>query len=98
MRYLVERNLVQVIGSIWQPGATCAMEYTLSQHDVDSMGPFNRTNVLSWLDTHAGDFQSIDDFRATIGDDFLEWEREESEITFNDCMSPPEEEEEELST
>ncbi len=97
MRYLVEKNFVQVIGSIWQPMAgPCAMEYPLTARDVANIEKFTRGNVETWLSANSGDFQSIQDFAATIGDEWVEWEREESEITFNDCMSPPEEEE--LST
>ena len=90
MRYLVERNFVQVIGSIWMPAGTCAMEYTLSRHDVESIGDFTRENVEQWLATHAGDFQSIDDFQATVGDAWLEWADEESELLYGDCMFPSE--------
>ncbi len=97
MRYLVERNFVQVIGTIWMPSATCAMEYPLSARDIANIGRFTRDNVETWLSANSGDFQSIQDFAATIGDEWVEWDSEESEITFNDCMSPPEEEEEELS-
>lgn len=93
MRYLVERNFVQVIGTIWMPAATCAMEYPLTAADVETIGlPLTRENVAEWLTTHSGDFQSIEDFRATIGDEWCEWEHEESELTFNDCMFPAEEE------
>lgn len=98
MRYLVERNFVQVLGRIWQPMAgPCAMEYPLTARDVANIGRFTRDNVAAWLSANSGDFQSIDDFRATVGDDFLEWDREESEITFNDAMFPAEEEEEALA-
>ncbi len=90
MRYLVERNFVQVIGTIWMPAATCAMEYPLTAHDVENMGRFTRDNVEDWLTSHAGDFQEITDFRATFGDEWIEWDSEESEITFNDCVFPSE--------
>ena len=98
MRYLVERNFVQVIGTIWQPGAAqCAMEYPLSPHDVANIGRFTRANVETWLSAHSGDFQSIDDFRASVGDGEIDWESEESEFTYNDCVFPAEEEEEALA-
>ena len=90
MRYLVEWNFVQVIGTIWMPAATCAMEYPLTAHDVANIGKFTRDNVETWLSANSGDFQSIQDFAATIGDEWVEWEREESELTFNDCMFPAE--------
>ena len=37
MRYMVERNYVQVIGSIWYPSGTCAMEYPLNASDVKTL-------------------------------------------------------------
>ena len=87
MRYLVERNFVQVIGMIWQPLAgQCAMEYPLTAHDVANIGRFTRGNVETWLSANSGDFQSIDDFRASVGDDEIEWADEESEFTYNDCV------------
>ena len=90
MRYLVEKNFVQVIGTIWMPAATCAMEYPLSARDIANIGRFTRANVETWLSANSGDFQSIQDFRATIGDEWIEWGREESEFTYNDCMFPEE--------
>lgn len=91
MRVTIERNFVQVIGTIWQPGVgPCAVEYALNAHDVESIGDFTRDNVERWLSTHSGDFQSIADFRATVGDDWIEFADEESELTFNDCMFPSE--------
>ena len=87
MRYLVERNFVQVLGRIWQPGlGQCAMEYPLTAHDVANIGRFTRDNVETWLSANSGDFQSIDDFRASVGDDEIDWESEESEFTYNNCV------------
>ena len=90
MRYMMEHNFVHVIGKIWMPAVTAAYTYDLSAHDVETIGEFTRENVESWLATHAGDFQSIDDFEATIGDAWLSWNCEESESIFNDCMFPDE--------
>ncbi len=91
MRYMVERNFVQVIGTIWMPATTAAMEYPLSSYDVENIGKLTRENVEQWLTTHSGDFQGIDDFYATVGDTEIPWNSEESEMTYNDCMYPPEE-------
>ena len=92
MRYLVERNFVQVIGKIWMPATTCAMEYTLSAYDIENIGEFTRENVAAWLTTNAGDFQSVDDFRATVGDDWIGWAEEESEFIYHDCVYGSEDE------
>ena len=59
---------------------------------VDS-GPVTREGVEEWLSRNSGDFQSVEDFRVTIstadGYDFdSDFEDEESELTFNDCMFP----------
>ena len=100
MRYMVERNFVQVIGQIWMPATTAAMTYDLDSSDVRNIREFClhykvcRDSVEDWLGTHSGDFRTIDDFYVTIGDWESEWAHEESEATFNDCMFPCEEEDE----
>jgi hypothetical protein len=76
------------------PGVTAAYIYTMSPSDVanarDDDGQLTRDSVSAWLDTHAGDFQSITDFRADIADGdsdvVIEWADEASELTFSDCM------------
>lgn len=95
MQYTVTKNIVQVIGKIWMPTITAAQEYTLSdldlkQYGIDKVNP-NRESVFRWILTNTGDFQSIDDFRADIGENkVLDWKDPESEYTFNDCMFPSE--------
>ncbi len=85
--YMVTINEIQVIGDIWQPGAgTCAMTYSLRSYDLENIGELTRDNVDRWLTCNSGDFQSIEDFRADIGDWESPWESEESEYTFFDCM------------
>lgn len=90
---------VQYIGHIWQPGVgLCAQEQTFTvRPDGDAAGddfsgPFTRDDVASHLALHAGDFQEVTDFRATLGTrerfDEMPWGDEESEWTFNDCMDP----------
>lgn len=86
MRCIIERNFVQVIGTIWYPPVTATMEYRLTRHDCEMIGDFTRENVERWCATHCGDFQSIDDFYATIGDKEIMWQSEESEMIYNDCM------------
>jgi hypothetical protein len=96
MRYVVQKSLVQVIGIIWMPATTAAMEYQLSSYDVenarDENGLLTRESVLDWLNRNAGDFQSVTDFRADIADGdrdvVIEWADEESELTYSDCMYP----------
>jgi len=89
--YTVTVNEVNVLGIIWMPAVECAMNYTLSKHDIENMGEITRENVENWLDTHAGDFQSIIDFRVDIGDTIIEWKEEENEYKYMDCMYPCEE-------
>lgn len=90
MRYMVERNFVQVLGVIWMPAITCAQEIKLRAYDVENIGEFTRENVSDWIDKNAGDFQSITDFYATMGDVEIHWANEDNEITYNDCMYPQE--------
>lgn len=96
MRYTVRTSIVRVIGHIWIPAIVAAMDYTLSASDLANMeanmeAPITRESVEAWLATHAGDFQSVDDFEASleIGDQTVNfpWKDEESELTYNDCMS-----------
>jgi hypothetical protein len=95
MRYTVTRQVIQVIGAIWQHGFTCAQERNLSDYEMASIeNPRDRYSVASWIDTHFGDFQHIQDFRADfhLGNENVvhEWKSEESECTFNDRMYPAE--------
>lgn len=91
MRYMVERNFVQVIGTIWMPATTCAMEYPLTAYDVGNIQDreepgLTRRNVEDWLSCYSGDFRHVQDFRASIGDWESPWSSEESECTYGDCM------------
>ncbi len=95
MRYLVERNYVQVLGIIWMPATTAATEYPLSSTDVENIreygeGELTREAIADWLTTHSGDFQNVTDFSASIGDQEWPWEQEDSEFQYNDCMFPAE--------
>lgn len=92
-RYMVERNFVQVTGRIWMPAVTGAAEYPLSSYDVGNIraqgdGRLTRHAVELWLTTHAGDFQHVDDFRASVGTWESPWRSEESACTYGDCMYP----------
>lgn len=85
--YTVTVREIRVIGGIWMPyGLTCAQIKTLTPHDVANIGELTRENCEQWLLLNAGDFSSIDDFQVDIEDFFSDWEKEESELTFNDCM------------
>lgn len=96
MKYLVRKSIVQIIGTIWMPAATCAQTLELSTRDVDNCrddsGHLTRESVEQWLTTHTGDFQHVADFYASIedGENTVEipWQSEDSEVMFNDCMFP----------
>lgn len=88
MKFTVERNWIELIGVIWMPSTTCAQRIDLRQYDIENIGEPTRENVEQWLTMHSGDFQSVTDFRAVIGETVIEWANEESELTFNDCMYP----------
>ena len=96
MRYTITKQRVEVIGTIWMPSTTCAQSQDLSAYDLENIEDVrDREAVARWIDTHFGDFQHIKDFRADfhVGDEHVvhEWKDEESELTFNDCMYPSEE-------
>lgn len=86
MKITIERNWIEIIGTIWMPAATCAQRKELSRYDIENIGEPTRENVEQWLTTHSGDFQSVQDFRAVIGETEIPWANEESEFTYNDCM------------
>ena len=87
MRYIKEENFVLVIGKIWMPhDGMVSYRYNLTPSDVGQIGEFTRKNVQIWLNTHSGDFSQIVDFKATIGDDWIEWEKEESEDIYQDAI------------
>lgn len=86
MRFTVERNWIDVVGVIWLPPITCAMRYDLNNYDMDNIGEPTRENVDAWLSTHSGDFQSITDFHAVVGETEIDWADAENECVFNDCM------------
>ena len=89
MRYMVERNFVIVLGGIWLPyGAKATMEYKLSPYDIANIGEFTRENVESWVDKNAGDFSSIIDFYATIGDKEIPWASKENELVYQNTAYP----------
>lgn len=90
MRFTVERNWIEVIGTIWMPAVTCGQRIELSQYDIGNIGEATRENVDQWLTTHTGDFQSVKDFRAVIGEVEIPWNDEESECVYSDCMFPSE--------
>ncbi len=101
MRYTVRESFVEVVGSIWQPNCgLCAYRYNLMPHDVQNLernGRITRNTVQLWIDSHAGDFQHIEDFRASIEPINpakptveIPWKSEENEMVFNDCMYPVE--------
>ena len=104
MRYIVEHNYVQVVGQIWMPSTTAAMEYALSASDVEDIeeitdlraanshpgdyvqDEITREDVAEWLTTHSGDFQSVTDFSASIGDTDIDWDDIENAFIYNDCV------------
>jgi len=86
MKFTIERNWIEVIGVIWLPPITCAKRIDLSPYDMENIGEPTRENVEQWLCTHAGDFQSITDFHAIVGETDIPWATEENEFTYFDCM------------
>ena len=90
MKFSVERNWVEVVGTIWMPSVTAAMRYDLSAYDVANIGTPTRENVEDWLSCHSGDFQHVADFHAIVGETEIPWQSEENECVYWDCMEPVE--------
>lgn len=93
MRYIVRKNIIQLVGRIWLPPVITGQEIALSQYDVDNCrdenGKITRDSVEQWLCTHSGGFQSILDFFASIEDGNntveIDWRDQESRFVFEDC-------------
>jgi hypothetical protein len=98
MRYTVRKSIVQIVGYLWMPQCKAATEQSVSSYDIENMtdddGNVTRDSVEQWVMTHSGDFSSVIDFRADleVGDKtiVIDWEKEESECDFADCMYPAE--------
>jgi hypothetical protein len=102
MRYMVTKNFVQMIGTIWMPATTAAMQKDLTDYEINNIldaaeyqtgeRKLTREAIEDWLGTNSGDFQCVDDFYASIGNEEFPWEKgEESELTYHDCMYPSQE-------
>lgn len=97
MRYTVTKQVIQVVGELWM-GGRAATQKELSAYDManleDKGDVRDREVVADWLSRHNGDFQRVIDFRAdfTIGDESVihEWQSDDSELIYNDCMFPEE--------
>lgn len=85
MRYMMEENFVVVFGRGWY-NQQMFYRYNLKLLDIFGIGELNRENVGRWLNSNAGDFQSIEDFYATIGDQELDWEDEENREKYNEIL------------
>lgn len=96
MKYLTRKSYVDVVGKIWMPAVTCSMRYPLSQHDVENIrgygeGKISRDGLEQWLTCHSGDFQSLQDFSASIEDGentlTFPWTSEDGELAYMDTHS-----------
>ena len=76
--YMVRTRDVFVLGKGWW-GQTIGNKCTLPK-DV----PATRDAILDWLDTNAGDFQSVTDFAASIEDVEIPWAEPENEDLWYD--------------
>ena len=90
MKFTVEKNWINVVGTIWMPAVTATYTYQLTQYDMENIGEPTRENVETWLSTHAGYFQSIKDFHALVGETEIPWKDEENEFLFNSITYPEE--------
>ena len=94
-QYVVTTYEVDVVGRLWMGGIGSTtykmpMDTALQVLALDSDG-LRRSAVKDWLDTHSGDFQAVDDFRASLAAWDSPFETEEGEIAYYDTLNPPEE-------
>jgi len=87
----VRRAYVDVLGIIWMPAVMAAKRTQLSDRDLKNIGEFTRENVYNWLAVHEGDFRSIEDFYAVVGEEEIDWVKDTSEAHWLDCTSPHDE-------
>ena len=90
------KNYIQMVGTIWMPYTTAAMDKPLDTFNIQSIESISRELFDSesitreaieyWLSLNSGDFRGIDDFYASINGEEFPWENEESELTYFDCM------------
>jgi hypothetical protein len=100
MRYTVRKSFIDVVGKIWMPAVTCSLRINLRAYDIENIrgrvsdNQITREDVESWLMTHSGDFQSVEDFSASIedGDQTLDFPfaTEAGELAYMDTMSDSE--------
>lgn len=93
---------IQVVGYIWVPdNVLCAQIVPIKAQDLDSISAIGngklsgitREDIQIWLDSHAGDFSTVVDFRADFGtlNKTFDWEDKENEYKFQDSFYPPDE-------
>lgn len=85
-RYIRDDH-VTVVGTLWMPAVTCSMRYSIGAYERENIGEPTRENVADWLTSNSGDFQSIEDFCASIGDVEIDWATEEGELAYYDTVS-----------
>ena len=86
---------IHVLGTAWMPMCDMGMTITVTRYDAEHMqNPetllIDRETVLERLYIMAGDFQAITDFRAEIGSVVIDWQDENNEWKWNDCVFGPE--------
>jgi hypothetical protein len=87
MNITVDRNWIDILGTIWMPAVTCAQRKELRRYDMENIGKPTRKNVLLWLRKNAGDFQHIIDFHAVVGETEIPWKSEKNEVIYYDCQT-----------
>jgi hypothetical protein len=82
-----EVNEVQFIGHIWQ-GQLAAAVVTLKPFECELLAGKSRPEIAEYARRRNGDFESIVDFKAIIGETVLGWTEDGSPDIFADCMFP----------
>ena len=85
LKCTVVTHEVFVVGRGWH-GQPMATTYNLIPYGLENLGEFTRDNVQKWLDTHAGDFQVITDFSASLAEVEIPFATEEGELAWYDLM------------
>lgn len=97
-RYTVRKSYIDVLGYIWLPRVLCSLRIPCDSYAIEQMrdddGNITRESIEDWLTMHSGDFQSVEDFSASIedGDNTIDipWSSEENECAYLDTLGDDE--------
>lgn len=80
-------NEIQFIGHIWQ-GQLAAAVVQLQAEECAALAGKSRAEIADYARRRNGDFETVLDFKAVIGETVQGWSDDGSPDLFADCMYP----------